>query len=117
VLGQQLPESELVAPDVVEVDRAVDLAALPALADDPTPPHHPQVPGDPRLAHPEVAGQLVGEIDDRLQLIANPGEVGGVLAWLASVASIAGVDLDQAASRYAHGCPRCGAIPCACPPR
>jgi NTP pyrophosphatase (non-canonical NTP hydrolase) len=43
-------------------------------------------------------------------------EVGDVLAWLASVAALSGVDLEEAASRYAHGCPVCGRIPCACPP-
>ena len=62
----------------------------------------------------------VGELARALRL-DDPSdrayEVGDVLAWLASVASIAGVDLEQAASSYANGCPRCGAIPCACPPR
>jgi len=43
-------------------------------------------------------------------------EFGDVLAWLASLAEQAGVDLDEAASRYAGGCPRCSATPCACPP-
>ena len=41
-------------------------------------------------------------------------EFGDVLAWLASLADQAGVDLDAAARRYADGCPRCGANPCAC---
>lgn len=43
-------------------------------------------------------------------------EFGDVLAWLASLAEQAGVDLDAAAARYAQGCPRCGSAPCACPP-
>jgi NTP pyrophosphatase (non-canonical NTP hydrolase) len=42
-------------------------------------------------------------------------EVGDVLAWLASVACVAGVDLEEAAGRYEHGCPTCGNIPCTCP--
>jgi len=42
-------------------------------------------------------------------------EVGDALAWLASVASTAGVDLAKAAARYADGCPRCRQSPCACP--
>ena len=43
------------------------------------------------------------------------GEFADVLAWLATLASIAGVDLEQAARRkYEHGCPRCQAAPCAC---
>ena len=41
-------------------------------------------------------------------------EVADVLAWLSTLASLAGVDLEEAASRYASGCPRCGAIPCKC---
>ena len=41
-------------------------------------------------------------------------EFGDVLAWLASLADQAGIDLAEAASRYAGGCPRCRATPCAC---
>jgi NTP pyrophosphatase (non-canonical NTP hydrolase) len=41
-------------------------------------------------------------------------EFGDVLAWLASLADQAGVDLTEAAARYAQGCPRCGCSPCAC---
>jgi NTP pyrophosphatase (non-canonical NTP hydrolase) len=42
-------------------------------------------------------------------------EFADVLAWLASLADQAGVDLAAAAGRYAAGCPRCGATPCTCP--
>lgn len=41
-------------------------------------------------------------------------EVGDVLAWVASLANQIGVDLNDAVARYAHGCPRCAALPCAC---
>jgi NTP pyrophosphatase (non-canonical NTP hydrolase) len=41
-------------------------------------------------------------------------ELGDVLAWLASLADQLGLSLDDAASRYASGCPRCGSLPCAC---
>ena len=41
-------------------------------------------------------------------------EVGDVLAWLTSLASMAGVSLEDAAARYRDGCPRCGESPCAC---
>ncbi len=42
-------------------------------------------------------------------------EFADVLAWLATLASIQGVDLEKAAAaKYARGCPRCGRIPCAC---
>jgi len=42
-------------------------------------------------------------------------EVGDVLAWLASLANQLGVSLDEAAGRYAGGCPRCRGVPCRCP--
>jgi NTP pyrophosphatase (non-canonical NTP hydrolase) len=41
-------------------------------------------------------------------------ELGDVLAWLASLAEQLGLSLDDAAARYANGCPKCGAIPCTC---
>ncbi len=41
-------------------------------------------------------------------------EFADVLAWLASLANLTGVDLARAAARYAEGCPKCGASPCAC---
>ncbi len=42
-------------------------------------------------------------------------EFADVLAWLATLANISGVDLDQAiAAKYGAGCPGCGKSPCAC---
>jgi NTP pyrophosphatase (non-canonical NTP hydrolase) len=42
-------------------------------------------------------------------------EFADVLAWLASLASIHGIDLETAANKkYATGCPYCSATPCAC---
>ena len=43
-------------------------------------------------------------------------ELADVLAWLASLAGQLGLSLDEAAARYADGCPRCASIPCQCPP-
>ena len=42
-------------------------------------------------------------------------ELADALAWLASLGEQVGISLEEAAARYAAGCPRCGAIPCACP--
>ncbi len=42
-------------------------------------------------------------------------ELGDVLAWLASLANQLGLSLEDAATRYASGCPKCEAVPCACP--
>ena len=41
-------------------------------------------------------------------------ELGDVIAWVASLAHQLGLSLDEAAQRYAAGCPGCGALPCAC---
>jgi NTP pyrophosphatase (non-canonical NTP hydrolase) len=41
-------------------------------------------------------------------------EIGDVLAWLASLANLADISLEEAAQRYANGCPKCGRIPCSC---
>ena len=41
-------------------------------------------------------------------------ELGDVLAWLTSIAGQLGLSLEEAAARYASGCPRCGNIPCTC---
>ncbi len=44
-------------------------------------------------------------------------EMADVIAWLATLANIRGVDLEQAVlSKYGTTCPGCGAIPCACDP-
>jgi NTP pyrophosphatase (non-canonical NTP hydrolase) len=60
----------------------------------------------------------VGELARSLRE-GDPGrleeEVSDVLAWTATVASLAGVDVARAAGRYAAGCPKCRAAPCACP--
>ena len=44
------------------------------------------------------------------------GEFADVAAWLVTLASIRGIDLGEAAKKYANGCPRCRATPCACTP-
>jgi NTP pyrophosphatase (non-canonical NTP hydrolase) len=42
-------------------------------------------------------------------------EFADVLAWLATIANVRGVDLEQAViDKYAAGCPGCGRIPCTC---
>ena len=45
-------------------------------------------------------------------------EFADVLAWLATLANIAGVSLDEAIRlKYGSGCPYCRQIPCACSPK
>ena len=57
----------------------------------------------------ELARALRNGRHDELEL-----EFSDVMAWLASLATLVDVDLAQAASRYANGCPKCGASPCTC---
>lgn len=61
----------------------------------------------------EEVGELARAIrdGDRRRL---EEEVGDVLAWTTTVASLCGVDVDLAAERYAAGCPKCGVSPCRC---
>ena len=62
----------------------------------------------------EEVGELTRALrrDDRENL---EEEFADVLAWLSTLASIKGIDLEEAARRkYADGCPYCQATPCAC---
>jgi NTP pyrophosphatase (non-canonical NTP hydrolase) len=67
---------------------------------------------------------LVEEVGELAKALRGPGggdpeelahEAADVLAWLASVANLVGVDLERAAQRYANVCPKCSATPCICP--
>jgi NTP pyrophosphatase (non-canonical NTP hydrolase) len=43
------------------------------------------------------------------------GEFADVLAWLATIANVAGVDLTEAITKkYGSGCPGCGQFVCTC---
>ena len=43
-------------------------------------------------------------------------EFADVYAWLATLASLHGLDLEaNGRQKYAEGCPRCKATPCGCP--
>lgn len=60
----------------------------------------------------------VGELARAIRKGDRPNlehELGDVLAWLASVANLVDVDLDDAVARYRDGCPACGDDPCRCP--
>lgn len=63
----------------------------------------------------EEVGELTRALrrgDDRDNL---EEEFADVLAWLATLASIAGIDLEAAAlKKYSAGCPYCHASPCTC---
>ncbi len=63
----------------------------------------------------EEVGELAEAVRKRdPRMIAE--EVADVLAWLCTIASISGVDVQEAAlAKYGRGCPRCSSIPCSCP--
>ena len=63
----------------------------------------------------EECGELVRAI--RRQERQNlEEEFGDVYAWLATLASLHGLDLEAVGRRkYGAGCPRCRATPCSCP--
>ena len=69
---------------------------------------------------PSSVAWLVEEVGELAQAVrkgdraAQLHEVGDVLAWLASIAGQLGLSLEEAAARYAEGCPRCGQVPCSC---
>jgi len=64
---------------------------------------------------------LVEEVGELAEALREPerhdlaGEFADCLAWLTSLAVLAGVDLaDAAASKYPVDCPGCGQSPCRC---
>lgn len=61
----------------------------------------------------EEVGELAAALregDD----VERAAEFGDCLAWLSTLANIAGVDLEEAAAKYARGCPGCRQTPCRC---
>jgi NTP pyrophosphatase (non-canonical NTP hydrolase) len=62
--------------------------------------------------------QEVGELATAIRngsVSEKQGEFADVLAWLATLANIEGIDLDAAiAAKYGAGCPGCAKIPCVC---
>ena len=45
---------------------------------------------------------------------AMKGEFADVLAWLCTLASLAGISMEEAVRKYADGCPSCKKMPCNC---
>jgi len=60
----------------------------------------------------------VGELSSALRNGTHEerlGEFADVLAWLTTIANVAGVDLTEAVARkYGTGCPGCGQLVCTC---
>jgi NTP pyrophosphatase (non-canonical NTP hydrolase) len=63
----------------------------------------------------EEVGELAAALRDPKDRDNLVLEFADVLAWLATLANIAGVELEEAMARkYGSGCPRCLANPCRC---
>jgi NTP pyrophosphatase (non-canonical NTP hydrolase) len=63
----------------------------------------------------EEVGELSAALRDRTDQENLALEFADVLAWLATLANIANVDLDDAIQKkYGSGCPKCKATPCVC---
>lgn len=62
----------------------------------------------------------IGELAEAVRKRDRSGmieEMADVIAWLSTIATLNGIDLEEAALlKYGKGCPRCRAIPCACAP-
>ena len=62
----------------------------------------------------EEVGELSREIRSGKSEVKLREEFADVLAWLSTLASLAGIDLEEAAAKYSRGCPKCYKIPCIC---
>lgn len=63
----------------------------------------------------EEVGELAGALRQGSQKDKEE-EFADVIAWLATIANVAGVDLSKAIEeKYGTGCPGCGRLVCTCP--
>ena len=64
----------------------------------------------------EEIGELASALRHGTQA-EKAAEFADVMAWLATIANVAEIDLDAAIrAKYGSGCPGCGQVPCACEP-
>ena len=62
----------------------------------------------------------IGELAEALrknETAALKEEFADCLAWLVSLANVAGIDMEEAVAKYNAGCPSCRSMPCRCPPQ
>ena len=92
----------------------MDLAQLQQLM------HDTYGAADTERGIPAGVAWLVEEVGELAQALRKGDdaqrlhEFADVLAWTASLANQAGIDLNEAMMRYADGCPVCGHVPCEC---
>jgi len=59
----------------------------------------------------------VGELGEAVRIgkkMEIQEEIGDCLAWLATLANVADIDLEEAVRKYMDDCPGCGQSPCVC---
>lgn len=61
----------------------------------------------------EEVGELAAAIREGT-FDEKEAEFADVLAWLATLANVEGVDLKKAMKKYTNGCPGCGKMVCQC---
>uniref|UniRef100_A0A7C4QP60 Nucleotide pyrophosphohydrolase n=1 Tax=Schlesneria paludicola TaxID=360056 RepID=A0A7C4QP60_9PLAN len=65
----------------------------------------------------EEVGELAAALRDGSPPDELAREFADVLAWLTTIANVAGIDLEAAIrSKYGRGCPGCGETICTCDP-
>ena len=63
----------------------------------------------------DEVGELGEELKKGTDKEATEKEFADVIAWLASLANITGIDLEKAAiTKYNYKCPKCHQSPCQC---
>lgn len=62
----------------------------------------------------EEVGELSRELRSQENKKRLQEEFADVLAWLSTLASISGIDLEESAKKYSNGCPKCHKTPCIC---
>ena len=62
----------------------------------------------------EEVGELAAALREGSRA-EQENEFADVLAWLSTLASLANVELEEAAAKYTASCPVCSRCPCTCP--
>ncbi len=63
----------------------------------------------------EEVGELAAALRESSDKEEIAREFADVLAWLATIANVAGINLSDAVRlKYGHGCPGCGQMVCQC---
>ena len=71
-------------------------------------------PGGTFMWFVEEVGELATALREGGDKRELANEFADVLAWLCTLASISGIEMEDAVSKYAEGCPCCRKAPCRC---